>query len=101
MRGSSRRKYVEIVQDDEIDINNFLFEFIKNWRKSFTISDLCFNLNLKAGIDVLYHKKEKLSKTNFIWVTKELTQDLSTIQIEQLLLRGAYSQLNLKHSQRK
>ena len=49
MRGLSRRKFVEIDQADEIVINNFLFEFIKTWIKPFTISDLCFNLNLKKG----------------------------------------------------
>ena len=60
MRGFSRRKYEEIDQTDEIVINNFLIEFIKTWRKPFTISDLCFNLNLNTGIDVPYHKLREI-----------------------------------------
>ena len=65
MRGSSRRKFVEIEQVDEIVIKNFLFEFIKTWRKPFTISDLCFNLNLKTGIDVPYHKIREIIENKF------------------------------------
>ena len=81
MRVLSRRKFVEIHKADKIVINNFLFEFIKTWIKPFTISDLCFNQNLKRGIDVLYHKIREIIKTNFIWITKELTQDFSAMQI--------------------
>ena len=65
MRGLSRRKFVEIDQADEIVINNFLFEFIKTWIKPFTISDLCFNLNLKTGIGVPYHKIREIIKNKF------------------------------------
>ena len=72
LEGESRRKYTEIDHSDELSICNLVSEFVKSWRKPYTLSDLSRYINHNSEVIVPYQKIREIVRSRFNMTYKRI-----------------------------